>query len=154
MVAEMEQVQIMDKPPEKQAYCAGFMFEGANVGLIRKLRPEWQRGKWNGIGGKIERGESPESAMCREFYEETGQRTSITQWWPFAVLTGENFVVHFFSTYGNLSLLRSTTDEEVVVLPVADVTVFNSIPNLTWLLPMARSVIHESVGTFYIQEKP
>ena len=153
MVAEMEQVQIMDKTP-KTAYVAGFFFEGDKVALIRKARPEWQKGRLNGIGGKIESTESPERAMVREFEEETGARTSITQWWPFAVLTGENFVVHFFSTYGNLSLLRSTTDEEVVVLPVADVTVYNSIPNLTWLLPMARSIPYESTHTFYIQEKP
>jgi hypothetical protein len=35
-------------------YVLGFMFdeELRNVALIRKIKPKWQEGKWNGIGGK------------------------------------------------------------------------------------------------------
>lgn len=36
------------------------------------------QGKWIGIGGKFEHGESPEECMLREFYEETGLR--LTSW--------------------------------------------------------------------------
>ena len=55
-------------------YVAGFCFSecGGRVALIRKLKPEWQRGLLNGIGGKMEPGESLHSAMVREFEEETG----------------------------------------------------------------------------------
>ncbi len=57
-------------------YVAGFYFSecGERVALIRKLKPEWQRGWLNGIGGKVEPGESPLSAMVREFEEEAGAR--------------------------------------------------------------------------------
>ena len=40
--------------------------------LIKKKRPEWQAGHWNGIGGKIEDNELPEFAIIRECFEETG----------------------------------------------------------------------------------
>lgn len=32
----------------------------------------YQKGKWNGLGGKLEKGESPEEAMRREVFEESG----------------------------------------------------------------------------------
>lgn len=55
-------------------YVLGFMFNEAEskVILIFKNRPAWQAGKLNGIGGKIEEGETPIQAMNREFAEETG----------------------------------------------------------------------------------
>lgn len=40
--------------------------------LIEKQKPDWMRGRWNGIGGKIEENETPEQAMSRECEEETG----------------------------------------------------------------------------------
>lgn len=32
----------------------------------------YQKGKWNGLGGKLEPGESPEECMRREVFEESG----------------------------------------------------------------------------------
>jgi 8-oxo-dGTP pyrophosphatase MutT (NUDIX family) len=43
-----------------------------NVLLVRKNRPEWQKGRLNLVGGKIEPGETPEEAAVRELYEEAG----------------------------------------------------------------------------------
>jgi 8-oxo-dGTP diphosphatase len=50
-------------------YVVGFLFNESldQIALIRKEKPDWQRGKINGIGGKIEENESPEQAMRREF---------------------------------------------------------------------------------------
>lgn len=55
-------------------YVLGFMFNLAEskVLLVWKNRPAWQAGKLNGVGGKIEEGETPIQAMNREFAEETG----------------------------------------------------------------------------------
>lgn len=137
------------------SYVCGFMFstDGKSVALVRKKRPAWQEGKLNGIGGHIEPDEIPGAAMTREFEEETGYKTSITQWWPFAVLSGANWKVHFFSTQGALERLKTTTDEEIVVVPVSEVTVKNAIPNLTWLIPMAKSITHDAAVTFNITEE-
>jgi 8-oxo-dGTP pyrophosphatase MutT (NUDIX family) len=58
-----------------QEYVLGFVFnlDKTKVALMRKTKPEWQRGRLNGIGGKIELGETSITAMHREFKEETGQ---------------------------------------------------------------------------------
>lgn len=67
--------QAMHPTPKAVAhrYVLGFMFdhEEKHVLLIWKNRPKWQAGKLNGIGGKIEAGETPLQAMEREFTEET-----------------------------------------------------------------------------------
>ena len=55
-------------------YVVGFLlnYDRTQVVLIRKNRPAWQAGHLNGVGGKIEMGETPIEAMTREFEEETG----------------------------------------------------------------------------------
>ena len=40
---------------------------------IKKLN-DMHEGKWNGLGGKLEPGESPEECAIREVYEESGLR--------------------------------------------------------------------------------
>jgi 8-oxo-dGTP pyrophosphatase MutT (NUDIX family) len=93
---------IAEPKPAGARYVAGFMFDVANkqVALIRKTKPAWQAGKLNGIGGKIEDGESPEAAMVREFLEETGCNTDRDDWSHFASLSedpekGERWSVDF-----------------------------------------------------------
>jgi 8-oxo-dGTP diphosphatase len=61
-----------------QHYVNGFMFspDHQRVALIHKRQPTWQAGYLNGIGGKIELGETAAEAMVREFSEETGVATA------------------------------------------------------------------------------
>lgn len=42
--------------------------------LRNKKKNDINEGKWIGLGGKFEEGESPEECMLREVYEETGIR--------------------------------------------------------------------------------
>jgi len=136
-------------------YVAGFLFgdNGANVLLIEKTKPAWQKGKLNGIGGKIEPGETPDEAMPREFKEETD--LDIDNWIPFVVLAGEKFRVHFYFAHTTNDVLvqaRNTTEEQVRIVPTADLFELPVINNLRWLIPMALSMQGESVESFEIHE--
>lgn len=145
---------------QKVDYVAGFLFDakGERVALIEKARPEWQKGKLNGIGGHIEKGETPSQAMRREFREETG--VDVRDWLHFGTLQGEsdvNRVVHFFLCFEDAALYtimegRQFTDERVSVFWVDDLKSLNVIPNLRWLIPMAKSMRFETAERFTVTE--
>ena len=56
-----------------------------------KGRSDVHRGKWNGVGGKFELGESPLEAARREFWEEAGLRPAAAAFQPLGVLQFPNF---------------------------------------------------------------
>lgn len=120
-------------------YVAGLLFSEDRrfVALVEKNRPEWQAGKLNAIGGKIEDGEAPYQAMRREFEEETG--VDRYDWKAFAILTGKDFVVHFYAAFSDdVNKVRTMEDEDIslyVVRSVLDNP--NLIPNLRVLIPLA-----------------
>lgn len=143
--------QRASRPPMRE-WVVGFLIDEHrdSVVLIRKNRPPWQRGKLNGVGGKIEPGETPEQAMEREFLEETGMR--FVGWEEFVTLTAvstedrtgaitsEQGVVHFFRYITPFDFpLRSATDEQVLSVPIDAVAAgdVDTIPNLQWLVPLA-----------------
>ena len=148
-------------------YVVGFLFgdQGINVALIHKTKPAWQFGKLNGIGGKIEPGETAAQAMTREFREEAG--VHIEDWEPFATIICDNggneanlsARVHFFRYFSSTDLqkVETKTEERVQIVDSRDVQIFTCVPNLRWLLPMALArggpylTINEEVGGLTIQ---
>jgi 8-oxo-dGTP diphosphatase len=121
-------------------YVAGFMFnhELTQVALIKKARPEWQAGRYNGIGGHLEDNETYHEAMAREFFEETGHQTKPSDWKFFAELVEAEWYVAFYtSIMDDLSILKTTTDEEVVIIDVANLSNEPVISNLQWLIRLA-----------------
>ena len=100
-------------PANVQEYVCGFLFspDRTRVLLIRKNRPAWQAGKLNGLGGKIEPGETPLEAMRREFREEAG--AEVADWQHVLTLSGADdagsgrgWAGHFFRAFGDLSGVR------------------------------------------------
>lgn len=79
---------------------AGFLFHRAKVLLVRKTRPEWQKNLWNGVGGVVEKDETPLIAMRREFVEEAfaGMTPAVPIEWKHFCTEIEPFgaYVHFF----------------------------------------------------------
>ena len=126
-------------------YVVGFLFSDDRrwVTLIRKNRPDWQAGKYNGVGGKVEVGEAVNDAMVREFYEETGVKTKWTDWNEFALLRGDYGAVYVFKATSTkyLSFVKTQTDEEIMNILVKHILdadePYPVVPNLPVLIRLA-----------------
>lgn len=140
-------------------YVVGFLFSDnlKYVILVKKNRPEWQAGKLNGVGGKIEPNEHPHDAMVREFKEETG--ADILLWKPVCVLDSTSsehkvktdWKVYFYATSAPMDTLfecHQMTDEQIVLGHLNNETLFpNCVTNLNWLIPMAKECLNS--GNWY-----
>ncbi len=127
-------------------YVLGFAFDTLleAVVLIKKNRPEWQAGKLNGVGGKVEDGESFIDAMTREFREECGMETDSDHWVNFLTMKSNSFIVEVYKIMINDPWsVESKTDEKVVVSYVDELFLDNihtqteMISNIPWIISMA-----------------
>lgn len=128
-----------------QDYVVGFCFtmDADSVVLIKKNRPKWQAGLWNGVGGHVEIGETHEQAMIREFQEETGLEVNV---WELTAIfgDGETYRVFIYATRDwNARAAVSKTDEEVAIHDVKTLILENidgstAIFNMSWHLLLAR----------------
>jgi 8-oxo-dGTP pyrophosphatase MutT (NUDIX family) len=91
--------------------------------LLKKATRGISVGKWNGPGGKVERGETPEAGAAREVFEETGLRVSNLFHHGtilFCMDGGRSLGirVHLFSTSHFAGRVRSTEEGMVRWFPV------------------------------------
>lgn len=124
--------------------------------MIRKERPDWQMGRLNGVGGRIEQdkdGFDTVNAMRRECAEEIGLDIEQARWKHVCTLLDEsihhNIVFVFVAIHCTDTALpldraiRQMTDEKPLV--VACKIVFQldgeTLPNLRWLIPMAQNAL-------------
>jgi 8-oxo-dGTP diphosphatase len=137
-----------------ESYVVGFLFSEdlQRVALIRKNKPAWQAGRINDIGGKIEPSETADQAMHREFLEETGVNES--DWQPFLTLRDNQlrWSLRFYRAFGDLSKVRSATDEEVIVVPAYPLPDM-VIDNLRWIVPLATYALHCDVNEVEVVEE-
>jgi 8-oxo-dGTP diphosphatase len=122
----------------KKRYVVGFAFNRFEtaLALILKARPDWQKGKFNGIGGHIEQDESPKDAMDREWQEET--QSDAIDWTLFVHLVGKDYEVFFFRGNTELKEIECYSEGEEIEIVDSDRLPENIISNLHWLIPMAR----------------
>jgi 8-oxo-dGTP diphosphatase len=130
-----------------QRYVCGFAFHGGGtvrprVVLIRKL---------NGVGGKIEPGETSKTAMAREFHEETGVLTLPLEWDVFAKMHFPKAEVTFLRYFGDAAAVAQTMTvysadlnrpireaiEHRLVRGIDEIPDGAIMPNLRWAIPMA-----------------
>ena len=127
--------------PDKIRYCCGALYDTTLnlVVLIRKETPEFQKGYFNLVGGKLEAGETPLDAMVREFREEAN--LTITDWKQFCVFSGSDFeITYFYSTIDAEKFvdIKSLTQEQVVIWSISKGQ--HTLPlmaNLDWAIPMS-----------------
>lgn len=127
-------------------YVVGFVFASGlpqHVLLLRKDTEgkegvHWMDGMWNGLGGKVEDGESAAEAMDREGLEELGLDL---EWEHVATLTDGRFQLDVCRAW----VERFSDTPEVNDVgelfhwhPVNNVVHqrLRTIPNLQWLVPM------------------
>lgn len=137
-------------------YVLGFAFsrDGEEVVLIIKQKPDWQKGKLNGIGGKIEpEDESPLHAMIREFKEETGVDTTerigdaLHGWNHFGTMIftkdimGGSANVYLFKMFSNcIHQCKTMEEEKIITLRYSDALLSTTLMhNLPLLLRIAKS---------------
>jgi len=138
-------------------YAAGFMFDSRfeRVALIRKGRPAWQMGKLNGLGGKVEPGETTGETMIREFKEESGVATSMDAWGLFLRMSGQSmgggdYSCDFFATVGDVDKLRSVEEEGVEVVWLRDINPVRTdlVDGIGWIIPMALEFLKTGRPSF------
>ena len=121
-------------------YVTGFLFSEdlTHVVLLEKQSPPWQKGLFNGVGGKIEKDESSVQAMARECKEETNVFISKNNWTCFAHITKPNASeMDVYFAISDLAFTAKTMEmEQVHTFKISDIPK-NIIPNLQWLIPMA-----------------
>jgi len=143
---------------EKYGYVAGFMFNGAcdRVALILKSKPDWQKGLYNAVGGKVEDEDvNHDHAMRREFQEETG--VYHIDWRKFCLLDDvRGYKVHFYVAKTNsVYSVKSVEEEPVELIDIRSVDTLKCITNLKWLIPMALTIARgqeDRAMSFHIKE--
>jgi len=128
----------------------GFVFNGDHCLLIQKNRPDWQKGRLNGIGGKLEPGEYVIPGVIREIEEETGYPSSLLcrlKWNHFTQMYFEssNARMHVLSAEWTGLDFWDYYDPDVdnggegtpVIVNINNLP-NNCLPILHWLIPMSK----------------
>lgn len=121
-------------------YTLGFIFnqDTSEVLLMHKNRPEFQIGKLNGVGGRIESNENSADCIVREVLEETSKQTQRESWAYFGLIRGANWQVDLYTMlhFGNTDDFSTTTDEKIEWFKINDLP-DNILEKLNWMIPMA-----------------
>lgn len=134
---------------EKPEYVLGFLFtkERNQVVLIQKQRPFWQKGYWNGVGGKLEENETPQDAMVRECEEETGVK--IESWVNKGVLEDlqKTYKVYIFVAFDDHAVdCKTIKDEQIGVYQLPQLDSLNCLPNVQWLI---KAMLDDNTVSIY-----
>ena len=135
-------------------YCLGFVFslERDQVLLLKKARPDWQAGLFNGVGGKVEKGEYSQDAMVREFEEETGVSTDLDDWEFYVSMQNDDWKVDCYFAFMPIEQMveacrnSKDSDEPCKMFPIRSLQDCEVVlSNLKWLVPMALDEINYKV---------
>lgn len=117
-------------------YVVGFAFDKnrENVLLMRKNRPDWQKGYLNGLGGHVENNEYPLYAMNREAYEEAGIDVS----WKYRAFIYKPSVFNLYVFYAysdEIFNFQQKEDEILNIYNTLEIFKEKMIHNLYFMIP-------------------
>lgn len=122
-------------------YVLCYAAEFNDLYVVRKQKPEWQKGMYNLPGGRIEDGEDHVLAARRELKEEVGvDKFSNSNIKLMGKIIGVDYLVYVVSVMTSLPQPTSPTNEEVVIKSIRDILNHKkTINNLRLIIPLCCS---------------
>ena len=98
----------------------GIITDNKEILLLRKNNPDWQKGLYNGIGGKVELNTTPLETIIKKCQEELG--ANISNWIELdsEISSSGIEIVYFLTTLneGEIKKLQSQTDERAELFSI------------------------------------
>ncbi len=98
----------------------GIITDNEEILLLRKNNPDWQKGLYNGIGGKVELNTTPLETIIKKCQEELG--VNISNWIELdsEISSSGIEIVYFLTTLneGEIKKLQSQTDERAELFSI------------------------------------
>ena len=98
----------------------GLITDNKEILLLKKNNPDWQRGLYNGIGGKVELNTTPLETIIKKCQEELG--VNISNWIELdsEISSSGIEIVYFLTTLneGEIKKLQSQTDERAELFSI------------------------------------
>lgn len=129
---------------------------GCTLMLYRnKKQDDYHEGKWNGLGGKFEAGESPEACMRREVYEESGlivDKAQLKGFITFPMFDGkDDWYLFLYTISDTRGELKPSAEGELAWIPDAELLDLNLWPGDRVFLPWLEQSRFFSARFFYQQ---
>lgn len=98
----------------------GIITDNKEILLLKKNNPDWQKGLYNGIGGKVELNTTPLETIIKKCQEELG--ANISNWIELdsEISSSGIEIVYFLTTLneGEIKKLQSQTDERAELFSI------------------------------------
>ncbi len=112
--------------------------------LMKKSKPEWQKGKLNGIGGKIEADETPLACIVREIQEETSIKLDPTTLTFIGNIGDHDWTMAVFTQiYQGSTADAQSLEAEPIAWFSIDALPKHTLANLRWMIPYALEFLDE-----------
>lgn len=98
----------------------GIITDNKEILLLKKNNPDWQKGLYNGIGGKVELNTTPLETIIRKSEEELGVNISNWRELDSEISSSGIEIVYFLTTLneGEIKKLQSQTDERAELFSI------------------------------------
>ena len=125
----------------KKSYVLGLCRTPSGYLMIEKIKPDWQKGRVNGLGGSIEKNEYISEAMVREFFEESGILTREEDWNHFLTVENDKFELNIL----RMDCLYDINSEDIVSSGEGEVRIYSEMPhNVMDNIPILTRLAFES----------